>query len=114
MPSRVTIFRVAAVVMLLLTGVELIACEVLCPLVTRSPLQTDLLEVLSEAKAEVPARLGKAEDRQQKQSGRHCPACASAGWPAELHDSDTVLRPSVISVTYNKSRPRTWRGSAVR
>lgn len=31
MPSRVTIFRVAAVVMLLLTGVELIACEVLSP-----------------------------------------------------------------------------------
>ena len=28
MPSRITIFRVAAVIILLLTGVELIACEV--------------------------------------------------------------------------------------
>lgn len=31
MPSRVTIFRIAAVVLLLLTGGELIACEVLSP-----------------------------------------------------------------------------------
>lgn len=28
MPSRLTIFRIAAVIILLLTGVELIACEV--------------------------------------------------------------------------------------
>lgn len=31
MPSRVTIFRIAAVIILLLTGVELIACEVVFP-----------------------------------------------------------------------------------
>ena len=31
MPARVTVFRVAAVIILLLTGVELIACEVLSP-----------------------------------------------------------------------------------
>lgn len=31
MHSRLTIFRIAAVVILLLAGMELIACEVLCP-----------------------------------------------------------------------------------
>lgn len=31
MPSRLTIFRIAAVIILLLTGVELIACEVVFP-----------------------------------------------------------------------------------
>ena len=31
MPSRLTIFRIAAVIILLLTGVELIACEVVSP-----------------------------------------------------------------------------------
>ena len=31
MPSRATIFRIAAVIILLLTGVELIACEVVSP-----------------------------------------------------------------------------------
>ena len=31
MPSRVTIFRTAAVIILLLTGVELIACKVFSP-----------------------------------------------------------------------------------
>ena len=31
MPSRLTIFRIAAVIILLLTGVELIACEVFSP-----------------------------------------------------------------------------------
>ena len=31
MPSRVTIFRIAAIAILLLTGGELIACEVLSP-----------------------------------------------------------------------------------
>ena len=31
MPSRITIFRIVAVAILLLTGVELIACEVVVP-----------------------------------------------------------------------------------
>ena len=31
MPSRVTIFRIAAVTILLLTGAELVACEVFSP-----------------------------------------------------------------------------------
>ena len=31
MPSRLTIFRIAAAIILLLTGVELIACEVVSP-----------------------------------------------------------------------------------
>lgn len=31
MPSRLTIFRIAAVIILLLTGMELIACEVFSP-----------------------------------------------------------------------------------
>ena len=31
MPSRLTIFRIAAVVILLLTGLELVACEVFSP-----------------------------------------------------------------------------------
>jgi hypothetical protein len=31
MPSRVTLFRIAAVVILLLTGLELVACEVFSP-----------------------------------------------------------------------------------
>lgn len=31
MPSRVTIFRIAAVAILLLTGLELVACEVFSP-----------------------------------------------------------------------------------
>ena len=31
MPSRLTIFRISAVIILLLTGVELIACEVVSP-----------------------------------------------------------------------------------
>jgi hypothetical protein len=31
MPSRLTIFRMAAVIILLLTGMELIACEVVSP-----------------------------------------------------------------------------------
>lgn len=31
MPSRVTIFRIGAIVMLLLTGIELVACEVVSP-----------------------------------------------------------------------------------
>jgi hypothetical protein len=31
MPSRVTIFRIAAITILLLTGLELVACEVFSP-----------------------------------------------------------------------------------
>lgn len=31
MPSRITIFRIAAVTILLLTGLELVACEVFSP-----------------------------------------------------------------------------------